>query len=114
MHKRISLARTPLFANLYSLSVEEQYYALTSNVDDKAIDTHPITNAAKQTQTKQITSIQFLSSVSSRHHLRPPAAATIRHLPPNSSPHTYVSSESGDRAPPKTLYSHCTLTSLTG
>ena len=39
-----------------------------------------------------------LPSFSSRRHLRPPTAATTRHLPPNSTPHTYVSSESGHRA----------------
>ena len=72
-------------------------YALTSDVDDKAIASHPIPNAAKQTQPKQITFIHFLP-FSSRHHLRPPTAATTCHFPPNSSPHTYVSSESSHRA----------------
>ena len=61
-------------------------YALTSNVDGKAIASHPIPNPTKQTQTKQITLIHFLL-FSSRHHLRPPTAATTSHLPPNSSPH---------------------------
>ena len=90
-------ARKPLFAKLYSLPVNAQCYALTSNVDGKPTASHPIPNAAKQTQPHQITSVHFLP-FSSRHHLRPPTAATTCHLPPNSSPHTYVSSESGQSA----------------
>ena len=90
-------ARTLPFANLHLPSVDAQCYALTSNVHSKAIPSYHIPNAAKQTQPKQITSIHFLP-FSSRYHLRPPTAATTRHLPPNSSSHTYVSSESGHRA----------------
>ena len=69
-----------LSINLYFPSVNAQCYALTSNVDGKAIASHPIPNATKQTQPKHITSMHFLP-FSSRHHLRPSTARRYNPTP---------------------------------
>ena len=89
---------------LYESSVNAQYYTLTSNVDGKAIASHPIQNA-----TKQITSItSFVFPISTTSGPRLPLQPATFHLTPL---HTPKFPQSPATIPcPKTLSSQCTLT----
>ena len=87
-----TLARKPLFAKLYSLSVNAQCYTPTSNVDGNPLPPIPfqmLQNKRSHNKSRLFTSLLFPLGTTSGPRLP---------LQPNSSPHTYVSSESGHRA----------------